>query len=125
MKILILLFLLLSCVTTKAPIMIPPDVKSIIQEIEDLPELKNSPFIKKQIIDKLKESAVYNQNCYNQILEIENENVSLKEKLSVLNEELKSWRVLKKSFWISISFVILAGIGIFLWKARKLLGSPI
>lgn len=131
----ILLILLISCSSFERskPIEKPPELDSIIEEVEESEELKKSaPEIQKRIVHKLKESQEYNEIAYAKVMELEERlnkleerNRALEEENKELREELSTWRTVKAGMIFLIVGLIITFIGSQVWRFRKLLGSPI
>jgi hypothetical protein len=95
----------------------------IINEIKSNPEIQDKT--KNKIIRTLEESALYNQECFNQNIFLEKENFSLKKNIQNLELEIQTWRNIKNTFWILLIIGSIILIGSIAWKFRKLMGVPI
>ena len=117
------IILLLSCSTIQTSISRPPNMEELISEIKSNPEIQDKT--KNKIIRTLKESALYNQECFNKNIFLEKENFSLKQSIQNLELEIQTWRTVKTSFWVIIAIGLMILAGSMVYKFRKLLGSPI
>jgi hypothetical protein len=95
----------------------------IINEIKSNPEIQDKT--KNKIIKSLEDSAMYNQECFNQNIFLEKENFSLKKNIQNLELEIQTWRNIKNTFWILLIIGSIIFIGSVAWKFRKLMGVPI
>jgi hypothetical protein len=123
MKTYLIILLLLSCNTIQTSISKPPNMDDIINEIKSNPEIQDKT--KNKIIRTLEESALYNQECFNQNIFLEKENFSLKKNIQNLELEIQTWRNIKNTFWILLIIGSIILIGSIAWKFRKLMGVPI
>lgn len=111
MYFLIFLILLASCsFQKKTHIEAPPDVTQIIEEVKENQELNKTPELKKKIVRKFEESAKYNQDLYNKMLELEkriesleNEKLKLEKENYELRNELADYRKIKNFIVVSFS----------------------
>jgi hypothetical protein len=95
----------------------------IINEIKSNPEIQDKT--KNKIIKSLEDSALYNQECFNQNIFLEKENFSLKKNIQNLELEIQTWRNIKSTFWMILIIGSIIFIGSIAWKFRKLMGVPI
>jgi len=123
MKTYLLILLLLSCNTIQTSISKPPNMDDIINEIKSNPEIQDKT--KNKIIKSLKDSALYNQECFNKNIFLEKENFSLKKDIQNLELEIQTWRNIKNTFWMILIIGSIILIGSIAWKFRKLMGIPI
>jgi hypothetical protein len=123
MKTYLIILLLLSCSTIQTSISKPPNMDDIINEIKSNPEIQDKT--KNKIIRTLEESAMYNQECFNQNIFLEKENFSLKKNIQNLELEIQTWRNIKNTFWMILIIGSIILIGSIAWKFRKLMGVPI
>ena len=123
MKTYLLILLLLSCNTIQTSISKPPNMDDIINEIKSNPEIQDKT--KNKIIKSLKDSALYNQECFNKNIFLEKENFSLKKDIQNLELEIQTWRNIKSTFWMILIIGSIIFIGSIAWKFRKLMGVPI
>ena len=123
MKTYLLILLLLSCNTIQTSISKPPNMDDIINEIKSNPEIQDKT--KNKIIKSLKDSALYNQECFNKNIFLEKENFSLKKDIQNLELEIQTWRNIKNTFWMILIIGSIILIGSIAWKFRKLMGVPI
>lgn len=123
MKTYLLIILLLSCSTIQTSISKPPNMDDIINEIKSNPEIQDKT--KNKIIKSLEDSALYNQECFNQNIFLEKENFSLKKNIQNLELEIQTWRNIKSTFWMILIIGSIIFIGSIAWKFRKLMGVPI
>ena len=105
----VLILLFFGCTTDNKYLETPPDTKKAIQDLQEISVLQSDQNKKERVIKALNDCGVYSIEAYNKYIQCVKESSSLREKIeslqkeiSQLEEEIKPWRWIKRSFYLIV-----------------------
>lgn len=118
----IMIFHFFTCKSTNPEIIYtPPEMQPIIDEVEKAPELDKAPELKQKISSALKECRDYSESCYNKNIELNDRVAKLERIVREQQEELDTWRSIKRFIYWSIAIIVGSIIIFFVWQFRGII----
>jgi len=110
----VLILLFFGCTTDNKYLEIPPDTKRAIQDLQEISVLQSDQEKKERAIKALSDCGTYSIDAYDKYIQCVKESSSLREKIeslqkeiSQLEEEIKPWRWIKRTFYVIVIALIL------------------
>lgn len=105
----VLILLFFGCTTDNKYLETPPDTKKAIQDLQEISVLQSDQGKKERAIKALRDCSTYSIEAYDKYIQCVKESSSLREKIeslqkeiSQLEEEIKPWRWIKRTFYVIV-----------------------